>query len=79
MITFQIEGYLRLRDAEAMRAKYPSMSIQSNEDFNGQIIYSYVERVHFSDDDEAMLFLIEASDSRPVKTDKPFKAGHTRF
>lgn len=79
MIVFQIQGYLRLKDAEAMRAKYPSMSIQSNEDFNGQTIYSYVERVQFSDENDAMLFLLEASDSRPVKTDKPFKAGHTRF
>lgn len=79
MIVFQIEGFLRLKEAEAMRAKYPSMLVQSNEDFNGQTIYSYVERVQFHDEDEAMLFLIEASDSRPVKTDKPFKAGHTRF
>lgn len=79
MITFEINGYLRLKDAEAMRAKYRSMLIQSNEDFNGQTIYSYVERVQFSDEDEAMLFLLEASESRPVKTDKPFKAGHTRF
>jgi hypothetical protein len=79
MITYQIEGYLKVKDAEAMKAKYPSMLIQSNEDFNGQTIYRYVERVQFQDEDEAMLFLIEASDSRPVKTDKPFKAGHTRF
>ena len=79
MITFEIDGYLRLKDAEAMRAKYRSMLIQSNEDFNGMTIYSYVERVQFSDEDEAMLFLLEASESRPIKTDKPFKAGHTRF
>jgi hypothetical protein len=79
MITFDIKGFLRPKEAEAMRTKYPSMRIQSNEDFTGQTIYEYVERVQFSDEDEAILFLLEASEYRPVKTEKPFKAGHTRF
>ena len=79
MITLKIGGYLSLRRAKELQVKYPSMLIQSNEDFNGQTIYSYVEMAHFRDDDEAMLFMIEASDCHPEVTTKPFKAGHKSF
>lgn len=79
MITIELAGYLNLKKAQEMLAKYTNPRVASGEDFNGMTIYSYVDFVQFDDDDEALMFMIEAADSRPEVTSKPFKAGHKKF
>ena len=79
MITIRIQGYLSLKNSKEMLSKYTGVRVQSGEDFDGRGLYDYVGKVQFDNDDDALMFMIEASASRPVITDEPFNAGHTPF
>ena len=82
MIVVQLDmrsPVLSVKDAADMLAKYDDPQVRSGEDFNGVNLFSYVIMVAFKTEEEAFMFMLEASRHKPHISNRQFASGHRPF